>query len=71
MRRVPRTQALRQSLLKKYAAIRAHMDQLHNSRMSPYEKLECLDAIRCEIQVDVALRMSVLHEAELPPNNLT
>ncbi|KAK9814631.1 hypothetical protein WJX72_009042 [[Myrmecia] bisecta] len=44
------TQALRQSLLKKYAQIRSEMDRLHNSRMSPYEKVECLEAIRSLIQ---------------------
>ncbi|KAK9811208.1 hypothetical protein WJX73_010686 [Symbiochloris irregularis] len=43
------TQALRQSLLKKYATIRNHVERLHNSRMSPYEKLECLEAIRSEV----------------------
>ena len=43
-------QALRQSLLKKYARIRHDMDKLHNSRMSPYEKIEALESIRCQIQ---------------------
>ena len=43
-------QALRQSLLKKYARIRYDMDKLHNSRMSPYEKIEALESIRCQIQ---------------------
>jgi len=45
-----RAQALRQSLLKKYARIRHDMDKLHNSRMSPYEKIEALESIRCQIQ---------------------
>jgi phosphoenolpyruvate carboxylase len=44
------TQAMRQSLLKKYAKIRAAMDQLHNTRMSHYERLECLEEIRSQIQ---------------------
>ena len=39
-------QALRGSLLKKYAKIRNEIDRLHNSRMSPYEKTESLEAIR-------------------------
>jgi len=26
------------------------MDKLHNSRMSPYEKIEALESIRCQIQ---------------------
>ena len=43
-------QAIRQTLLKKYARIRSDMDKLHNSRMSPYEKLECLDSIKSQIQ---------------------
>ena len=43
-------QAIRQSLLKKYARIRSEVDQLHNSKMSPYEKLECLDTIKSQIQ---------------------
>ena len=42
-------QALRQSLLKKYAAIRIQVERLHNSRMSPYEKLECHESIRSEV----------------------
>ena len=48
--RACRIQALRQSLLKKYARIRYDMDKLHNSRMSPYEKIEALESIRCQIQ---------------------
>ncbi|EIE27459.1 PEPCase 1 [Coccomyxa subellipsoidea C-169] len=44
------TQALRQSLLKKYARIRADMDSLHNKRLSPYEKIETLESIRGQIQ---------------------
>ncbi|KAL0034136.1 hypothetical protein WJX79_011096 [Trebouxia sp. C0005] len=43
------TQALRGSLLKKYAKIRNEIDRLHNSRMSPYEKTEALEAIRSHI----------------------
>ena len=43
-------QAIRQSLLKKYARIRHEMDRLHNSKLSPYEKLECLDCIKSQIQ---------------------
>lgn len=43
-------QAIRQSLLKKYATIRSEVDRLHNSKMSPYEKLECLDTIKSQIQ---------------------
>jgi phosphoenolpyruvate carboxylase len=44
------TQALRQSLLKKYSKIRYQMDRLHNTRMSPYERLECLEEIRSQIE---------------------
>ena len=44
------TQALRQSLLKKYGAIRRDMDRLHNARMSPYERLECLEDIKAQVQ---------------------
>jgi phosphoenolpyruvate carboxylase len=44
------TQALRQSLLKKYSKIRFQMDRLHNTRMSPYERLECLEEIRSQIE---------------------
>lgn len=43
-------QALRQSLLKKYARIRTDMDNLHNKRLSPYEKIETLESIRSQIQ---------------------
>ena len=45
----PYWQALRGSLLKKYAKIRNEIDRLHNSRMSPYEKTEALEAIRSHI----------------------
>ncbi|KAL6776785.1 PEPCL1 [Auxenochlorella protothecoides x Auxenochlorella symbiontica] len=44
------TQAIRQSLLKKYQKIRSEMDALHNTRMTPYERLECLDEIKSQIQ---------------------
>lgn len=43
-------QAIRQSLLKKYQKIRGEMDALHNTRMTPYERLECLEEIRSQIQ---------------------
>lgn len=43
-------QALRQSLLKKYSSVRHDLDELHNSRMSAYEKAECLESIRAQIQ---------------------
>lgn len=45
------TQALRMSLLKKYSNVRTEVQRLHGSRMSPYEKMECLDAIRSHVQV--------------------
>ncbi|WIA14756.1 hypothetical protein OEZ85_003241 [Tetradesmus obliquus] len=44
------TQAFRQSLLKKYARVRGYLDELHNKRMSPYEKIELLEAIRAQVQ---------------------
>eukprot|EP00879_Flechtneria_rotunda_P019395 GHRR01020372.1.p1 GENE.GHRR01020372.1~~GHRR01020372.1.p1 ORF type:complete len:416 (+),score=77.29 GHRR01020372.1:187-1434(+) len=44
------TQAFRQSLLKKYAKVRHYLDELHNKRMSPYEKIELLEAIRAQVQ---------------------
>jgi phosphoenolpyruvate carboxylase len=44
------TQATRQSLLKKYSKIRSEMDKLHNTRMSKYEKIECLEEIRSQIE---------------------
>ena len=60
---MPVPQALRGSLLKKYAKIRNEIDRLHNSRMSPYEKTESLEAIRSHI-------MAAWHQAQpagLPP----
>ena len=42
-------QALRGSLLKKYAKIRTEIDRLHNSRMSPYEQIEAHEAVRSHI----------------------
>lgn len=45
------TQALRMSLLKKYSNVRTEVQRLHGSRMSQYEKMECLDAIRSHVQV--------------------
>eukprot|EP00877_Chromochloris_zofingiensis_P014491 jgi/Chrzof1/9296/UNPLg00263.t1_PEPC1[v5.2] len=44
------TQAFRQSVLKKYAKVRGYLDELHNKRMSPYEKIEMLEAIRAQVQ---------------------
>ena len=43
-------QALRQSLLKKYSVVRSDLDSLHNNRMSAYEKAECLESIRAQVQ---------------------
>ena len=43
------TQAFRQSLLKKYARVRALLDGLHSKRMSNYEKLETLEAVRAAV----------------------
>ncbi|KAG1677399.1 hypothetical protein FOA52_010779 [Chlamydomonas sp. UWO 241] len=44
------TQALRGSLLKKYAAVRRDLAKLHTKRMSEYEKLELLEAIKASVQ---------------------
>lgn len=44
------TQAMRTSLLKKYSRIRSEMEKLNNTRMSQYERMECLDEIRSQIQ---------------------
>lgn len=44
------TQAMRGSLLKKYAAVRRELTNLHTKRMSQYEKLECLEAIKAQVQ---------------------
>lgn len=44
------TQAMRQSMLKKYSKIRSEMDKLHHTRMSQYERLEALEEIRSQIQ---------------------
>ncbi|MEW5318243.1 MAG: hypothetical protein WDW38_009481 [Sanguina aurantia] len=44
------TQALRGSLLKKYAIVRKELDALHNKRMSNYEKTECMQNIRAFVQ---------------------
>ena len=49
-RQLAALQALRQSLLKKYSTIRRDMSRLHNSRMSPYERQECLESIRSQVQ---------------------
>lgn len=44
-------QALRGSLLKKYAVVRAELNRMHNERLSKYEKIECLENIRAFVQV--------------------
>ncbi|GAB4814757.1 hypothetical protein N2152v2_001803 [Parachlorella kessleri] len=44
------TQAIRQSLLRKVSRIRAEMDRLHNTSMSPYERVECLEEIRSQVE---------------------
>ncbi len=43
------TQAFRQSLLKKYARVRRYLDDMHTKRMSPYEKIELLEAMRAQV----------------------
>ncbi|KXZ55577.1 hypothetical protein GPECTOR_2g1126 [Gonium pectorale] len=43
-------EALRASLLKKYAIVRRELDTLHSKRMSEYEKIETLEAIRAAVQ---------------------
>ena len=45
------TQALRGSLLKKYACVRRELASLHTKRMTKYEKIECLEAIKAYVQV--------------------
>eukprot|EP00884_Botryococcus_braunii_P020823 jgi/Botrbrau1/7424/Bobra.0112s0023.1 len=44
------TQALRGSLLSKYAEIRKNMDRLHTVNMSPFEKLDTIDQIKSHVQ---------------------
>ncbi|KAF5835589.1 phosphoenolpyruvate carboxylase [Dunaliella salina] len=44
------TQALRASLLKKYAHVRKELDYLHNKRMSPYEKIETMESIKSSVE---------------------
>ncbi len=44
-------QALRASLLKKYARVRHLLDQLHTKRMSNYEKIELMESIKSYVQV--------------------
>lgn len=44
------TQALRQSLLKKYAEVRRYLDRLHNKVMGPHEKVETLEGIKALVQ---------------------
>lgn len=47
------------------------MDKLHNSRMSPYEKIEALESIRCQIQgawrTDEIRRQKPTPQAPPPP----
>ncbi len=43
-------QAIRQSQLRKLSKIRAVMDRLHNTSMSTYERLECLEEIRSQVE---------------------
>jgi phosphoenolpyruvate carboxylase len=61
------TQASRQSLLKKYARIRAEVDRLHNTRMSAYERLECIEEIRS--QVDGAWRTDEIRRRKPTPQD--
>ena len=44
------TQAFRQSLLRKYAAVRRMLDDLHTKRLSAYEKVEMCERIRAQVQ---------------------
>lgn len=51
-------QATRQSMLKKYGAIRTQMDRLHNTRLSNYEKQETFDEIqRCVYSVSQSVSL--------------
>jgi len=44
------TQALRASLLRKYANVRHDLDNMHSKRMTEYEKIETLESIRANVQ---------------------
>jgi len=61
------TQATRQSLLKKYSKIRSEMERLHNTRMSQYERIECLDEIRS--QVEAAWRTDEIRRKKPTPQD--
>lgn len=61
------TQATRQSLLKKYSKIRSQMDRMHNTRMSPYERIECLDEIRS--QIEAAWRTDEIRRSKPTPQD--
>ena len=61
------TQATRQSLLKKYSKIRHEMDRLHNTRMSQYERIECLEEIRG--QIDAAWRTDEIRRSKPTPQD--
>lgn len=41
---------MRQSILRKMSRIRAEVGRLHNTSMSQYEKVECLEEIRSQVQ---------------------
>lgn len=43
-------QATRQTVLRKISRMRNEMDRLHNTSMSSYERLECLEEIRSQVQ---------------------
>jgi len=44
------TQALRGSLLKKYARVRMELENLHSKRLSNYERIESLETIKSNVQ---------------------
>ena len=51
-------QALRGSLLKKYASVRRELASLHTKRMTKYEKIECLESIKAFVQVQFGVFLS-------------
>lgn len=61
------TQAFRRALLKKYAKVRHLMDEMHAKRMSPYEKLECMENIRGQVQA--AWRTDEIRRAKPTPQD--
>ena len=59
------TQALRRELLQKYTNMKDELTKLHNTKMSQFEKYECLESLKGLVQA--AWRTDEIHRRKPTP----